>query len=115
MGQPVLTSTIAFRLVTTPTRSPPPMRATTSKPRPSNRSSSAEVPQQRVRVKASSSFSQPDLSGVTSNHHLRSGITSTSSEREQQEGGVKRGLPDHEAKDLGGEAPTGFDNKSNGI
>ncbi len=33
----------------------------------------------------------------------------------KQEGGVKRGLPDHEAKDLGGEAPTGFDNKSNGI
>jgi hypothetical protein len=31
------------------------------------------------------------------------------------EGQVKRGLPDHEAKDLGGEAPTGFDNKSNGI
>jgi len=60
-------------------------------------------------------FPQLDLSGVSSNHHLRSGITRTSSRRDQLEGGVKRGLPDHEAKDLGGEAPTGFDNKSNGI
>src|SRR6267154_627751 len=62
---PARTSIFAFKSAPTPTRSPPRMRATTSKPTPSNPSSSAEVPKYWVSVKDSSRFPQPDFGEST--------------------------------------------------
>src|SRR6266404_1562526 len=58
---PARTSIFASRSGHTPTRNPPQMRATTSKPTASNPSSSAEVPQQWVSVKDSPRFPQGDI------------------------------------------------------